>query len=376
MERGVSSTGDQQRVVDPVGVADPVDGVESPGTRWDRAGSTIALRWPISARVTASLIALALVVGVFTITTGGTLLQVDNIVSILDGASQLGIIAVGVTLLMIGGEYDLSVGETFVLTGMVVGLLFPHVGEVPALILGLLVAAAVGAFNGVATVYLGLPSFISTLGTYFALSGIILILTNGAPVTPTGTHELYNVLNGGIGSNGAKLELLWWLGLVVVATVVLGRTRFGNHVFATGGDRVSAANNGVMTARVRIVLFVICAVLAGFAGVVQLGDIGTMAADAGSGLQLNAIAAAVIGGTSLFGGTGGVVDSVIGAVFLSLVSTALILSGASPQYYLLFVGLVVIVTVSLHLRASRLWNTVLGILSVRRGTGNSSGSLL
>jgi simple sugar transport system permease protein len=327
------------------------------------------LRWPISARVTASLLALLLVVIVFAFTTHGQLLNHNNIIAILSGASQLGIITVGVTLLMIGGEYDLSVGQTFVLSGMVTGLALPHMNQVLAILCGLLAALAVGLFNGIATVYLGLPSFISTLGSFFGLSGIVLIISSGTPVTPTGSYAFYSVLNKSVGNGGLKLQLFWWIGIALVAAVFLERSRFGNHVFATGGDRVAAASTGVRTGRVRIVLFALCSVLAGFAGIVQLSDIATMSADAGGGYNLEAIAAAVIGGASLFGGVGGVIDGVIGTVFLGMVSTALILSGADPLYYQLFVGLAVVASVSVYLRGSSLWNAVVGMRSLRRVDG-------
>ena len=312
--------------------------------------------------------ALAVVIVVFAFTTHGQLLATDNVISILDGAAQLGIVTVGVTLLMIGGEFDLSVGETFVLSGAVMGILMPQIGIIPALIVALLAAAMVGVFNAVATVVLGLPSFIATLGSFYAVSGIILILNGGEPVTPSGTPLVYNVLDANIG-NQVKLEVLWWVGIALCVGFVLQRTRFGNRIFATGGDRRAADRNGVRTPRVRITLFILCAVLAGFAGIIQLADIGTIAADAGDGLQLEAIAAAVIGGASLFGGIGGIADGVIGSIFLTLVSTALILSGASPSYYELFVGLVLVGTVWMHLRASGSWAKVAGRLTLRRSTG-------
>jgi simple sugar transport system permease protein len=329
-------------------------------------GARRTVRWPISPRVTVSLAALLAVIVVFSITTSGSLLHGNNVTAILTGSAQLGVIAVGVTLLMIGGEYDLSVGQTFVISAMVTGLALPHVGQGPAIVLGLLAAVAVGVVNGLVTVYLGLPSFIATLGMFFALSGLILIVSGGNPVSPSGTPGFYSVLDAHMGSSGLKVELIWWLGIAIVAGVVLERTTFGNHVFAAGGDRKSAAASGVRTNRVRMILFVVTALLAGFAGLIQLADIGTMAADAGTNYNLEAIAAAVIGGASLFGGVGGVIDSVIGSVFLGLVSTGLILSGANPEYYQLFVGVVMTVTVALYLRGSGLWDAITGMRSMRR----------
>jgi simple sugar transport system permease protein len=321
-----------------VGVEETVDA--APAEKLAEAVSRRSIKWPISSRVTVSLAALLVVIIVFTFTTSGTLLHSNNITSILTGSAQLGIIAAGVVLLLIAGEYDLSVGQTF--------------------------AVAIGLFNGSATVYLGLPSFIATLGSFFGLSGIILLVSGGNPVSPANKFAFYNVLDKPLGTSGLKLELLWWLAIAVVAAVVLERTRFGNHIFATGGDRLASSNTGVRTNRVRMILFVVTAVLAGFAGIIQLADIGTMSADAGTNYNLEAIAACVIGGASLFGGVGGVVDSVIGTIFLGLVSTALILSGANPQYYQLFVGIVLVASVALYLRGSVLWDTVVGWRSLRR----------
>lgn len=342
----------------------------TPAEKLAEAVSRRSVKWPISSRVTVSLAALLVVIIVFTFTTSGTLLHTNNITSILTGSAQLGIIAVGVVLLLIAGEYDLSVGQTFVMAGMVTGIMVPHVGEIGGIALGLLVAVAIGLFNGAATVYLGLPSFIATLGSFFGLSGIILLVSNGNPVSPSSRFAFYNVLDKPLGTSGFKVELIWWLAIAIVGGIVLERTRFGNHIFATGGDRIAASNTGVRTNRVRMILFVITALLAGFAGIVQLADIGTMSADAGTNYNLEAIAAAVIGGASLFGGVGGVVDSIIGTIFLGLVSTALILSGANPQYYQLFVGIVLVGSVALYLRGSQMWDAVNGWRSLKR-TGAS-----
>ena len=312
-------------------------------------------RRPRSAYLSNRMIAVIGVVVVLVLvlegTSGGRLLTATNLGGAFDTAAEVGFIAIGVTMLMIGGEFDLSVGQTFVAGALTFAALFKPIGVVPAIIVALLLGAGIGLVNGFVTLFFGIPSFITTLGTYYAIAGIIVIITNGSPVSLVTVPKSFAFLNGSMGPLGTQWQVVWWLGLAVIAAVVLHRTRFGNHIFAAGGSRSAAENTGVRVVRVKMALFVIASLSASFSGIVLFALYADVEASAGSGLQLQAIAAAVIGGTALFGGVGTVYGGVIGSFFLGIIDVGLVLSGASTTYYELFVGVVLIAAVVLQARA-------------------------
>jgi len=289
-------------------------------------------------------------------TSGGRLLQGVNIGGVLDSSSEIGFIAIGVTILMIGGEFDLSVGQSFVASGMTFASIYQTVGVVPAIIVGLAIGATIGLLNGFITLFFGIPSFITTLGTSYVIAGMILLVSGASPISAISLPASFHVFGGDVFSLPVRWEVVWWIGLVVVMGLVLHKTAFGNHVFAAGGKPEVAKNIGVRVVRTKMVLFVLCGMFAAFSGIVLFAHLGDIEASAGSGLQLEAIAAAVIGGTALFGGVGTVYGGAIGSLFLGVLTVGLVLSGASTTYYELFVGIVLIAAVALQAKVEGLGN--------------------
>ena len=298
-------------------------------------------------------LAFALVFVVFLILAGSQFVTGQTWSGIMNSGAELGIVALGVAVLMIAGEFDLSVGTTFALTGMVVGMMLnAHTAPgVIVLLVGLAIGAGIGLLNGLITVFLRIPSFITTLGTWLFWGGITLLVHSGLPVSYFGNSSFVNVFGGRIGGTQFRWETIWWLALAVGVLVVMQRTRWGNWVHATGGSRKTAEAVGVDTRRVRLAAFMLAGVLASFAGIVSFSHLLSMAPDNGNNLQLNAIAAAVIGGTALTGGVGRIGGVFVGTVLLSMLSSGLVLAGASTTYYQIFVGLIVIAAVTMHSNA-------------------------
>jgi simple sugar transport system permease protein len=292
---------------------------------------------------------------IFSVLSSGSFDSVQTWGGISSTASELGIVTVGVTLLMICGEFDLSVGANFSFAALVMAMMLQdHHNTLLALLTDLAIGAGIGLLNGVVTVFLAIPSFITTLGTFFLWTGITLIVTGGETVTilPPAPSVL-NVLGGQL-SGQVRVEVLWWLGLALLVGVVLQRTVIGNWFYAVGGKRTAAVEAGVPVRRTRIVAFVICGVFAGFAGAVQLGHLGSMSASFGTTYQLEAIAAAVVGGTALAGGRGSMLGAVVGTVMLEMLDSGLILSGVSPYWYEAVIGAILILAVAMHTRIGQI----------------------
>lgn len=282
-------------------------------------------------------------------------LTLDSLASILTVAAELGIVAAGVTFLMICGEFDLSVGSVLGVSAMIFALTAKAGWPLFAgWVVALLASAVLGFLNGFVTVRAGIPSFITTLGTMMFWRGILLAVTGGFPVTyfPKGMPAMFFALNGRFAGQ-FRTSALWFLGLAVILNVVLTRTRYGNAVYATGGNREAARVLGIATDKVKLINFVIAAVLAGLAGCVQFARFFSVDPMRGFGLELEAIAAAVIGGTLLTGGAGNLVGTIFGVLLVGMVRSGLVQAGAPAYWYQAFVGLIVVVAVILNTNLRR-----------------------
>ncbi len=268
-----------------------------------------------------------------------------SIANILTVVAELGVVSVGVTFLMIAGEFDLSVGSVLAVTAMSFALMakaeWPHL---LALFLAIGLAVLIGWLNGVITVKAGIPSFITTLGTMMFWRGILLAVTGGFPISYWGRSGLLLALNGKFAGDFRMSAI--WLGIIVaIFAVLLTRTPYGNAVFAVGGNREAARTLGVNVNRVKISCFIITAVLAGLAGIIQFARFKTVDPLRGTGLELEAIAAAVIGGTLLTGGYGSVVGTLLGVLLIGMVYSGLVMAGAPAYWYRAFIGVILIVAV-------------------------------
>lgn len=276
-------------------------------------------------------------------------LSMDNIQTILVIVPELGIMVAGVTVLMISGEFDLSVGSIFALSPIIMVKLINSGWNLwLATILALALCCGVGLLNGVVTVELGIPSFITTLGTMMVWRGVVLLITKGwPPFFPEEAVPLTQIIVGEIGF--VRLSVIWFGIIILFFWILLERSRFGNWIFATGGNPGTARALGINTKRVKCVNFMISSFLAGFSGLIQACRLQAVIPSAGSGVELQAIAASVIGGTFLTGGIGSVVGSSIGCFLIRIIDNGLVMARAPGYWFRVFIGMILIIAVVLNI---------------------------
>src|SRR3989440_3338934 len=279
--------------------------------------------------------------------------------SYLSVSAELAIQAVPVALLMIGGEFDLSVGSTVGATGMMIAILTAQYGWSvwAAIVAALIFAVLIGTLNGYLVLRTGLPSFIITLGTGYILLGSTTGLTskltgltvvNGIDQAPgySSAHAIFATALGG--GQLFPIEILWALALVVLATWLLLGTSFGNWIFGVGGDANAARNIGVPVARVKILLFIGTAVCSCLLAIIQ--DMTFTNADVlrGQGNEFFAIVAAVVGGVLLTGGYGSAIGAMFGALVFGIVEEGIVFAGVDANWYKAVVGLILLLAVLLN----------------------------
>lgn len=277
-------------------------------------------------------------------------LTYGNMVNIFTVTAELGVMAVGVCFLMISGEFDLSVGSVFAVAPMV-GALLAAEGQPLAvgIIAGLGVAAAIGIVNGQLVLRTGVPSFIVTLGGMMFFRGVVLATSGGFPVSYLEPDPLMNFL-GGRTAIGLRWSGIWFILLVIIFQAILTRTRYGNHVSAVGGNEGTAKAVGISVSKVKLTNFVLCSMTAGLAGFMRFGRFSSVDPTSGRLMELEAIAACVIGGALLTGGYGSIVGAFLGAFLMGVMRSGLILAGAPPYWYQGFIGLVLVIAVILNTR--------------------------
>lgn len=276
-----------------------------------------------------------------------------NLTGVFTIVSELGIITIGVAFLMIAGEFDLSVGSVYALCGFLFVTLANSFNSVLALIITLVVAACIGFLNGTITLRAGIPSFITTLGTMMFLRGLMLAVTGGRSVVYNGDLIVPTMLTRFIG-RGFRPSHIWFLALALFFSLILTRTRYGNWVFATGGKKEVARAMGINVNRVKVVNFMISAVLAGLAGIIVINRFGVANASFGTGMELEAIASAVIGGTFLMGGYGTIIGAFFGAFLVGMMRTGLLMVGAPAYWYQAFVGAILVTAATINIKLRRL----------------------
>ena len=299
----------------------------------------------------------ALVVFVFFAALSDVFRSGSGIANWLDPASTLGIVAVAVALLMIGGEFDLSAGVMVGTTGLTTAMLSTYYGWNlwAAIFASLALALGIGFLNGYLVVRTGLPSFIITLGTFLMLQGLNLGVTKlvtdtvqvGAIEQTTGYDLARRVFASTITVGGVSFQIaiLWWLLITVVGSYVLLRTRFGNWTFAIGGDTPAARNVGVPARRTTITLFMTVSAAAWFVGTIQAVRLTSVQANTGIGAELTYIVAAVIGGCLLTGGYGSVIGASLGALIFGMTSQGIVYAGWDADWFRFFLGAMLLLAV-------------------------------
>jgi simple sugar transport system permease protein len=279
--------------------------------------------------------------------------QLNGITSL---SASIGIVAVGVTFLMISGEFDLSVGAVFGLSAVVFGKLIGDYGLNPWLafpaMLG--IAACIGLVNGLVTTRFGIPSFITTLATLLVVQGVDLVISGGNTILYFGHSSLMTLLGGSIPHTTLDNRVVWFVGLTIALWYLLERTPYGNRSSASGGRAGVARAMGVRTRNVKTINFMICSACAALSGILQFSSYGAASAQDGQDYELLAIVAAVIGGTSLFGVTGTIIGTFIGAIILGMLQAGLILIGVPGSWYEPLIGVILVVAVIVNVRLSNL----------------------
>jgi len=317
--------------------------------------------------------ALLLIVGFFYLLEPA-FLSSRNIRAILNVVTFVGIIAVGQTILLIAGEFDLSVGSLAGLSAVVAGKLMTDAAlPVPiAIIGGMAVGAALGLVNGLIVVRLGIPAFIQTLGMLFIGQGLIQVVTNGYPVYPL-PPEISAVGMANLGF-GLGWSFVFFVGVVVIADLVLRRTVLGRNLYATGGNKEVARLVGINTATYKIGAFTLVGALSGIAGMFVMGDLGSATTSIGSGWELVVIAGVVVGGVSLFGGAGTVLGGVIGILLLKVVQSGLVVIGVNSNWQQIAVGVIMVLAVGLDILRRRYFITGANVGKTPGKTAGAEGT--
>jgi ribose/xylose/arabinose/galactoside ABC-type transport system permease subunit len=270
-----------------------------------------------------------------------------NFMVILATYPELALVALGITILMISGEFDLSVGSVFAVSPIVTMILIAdyELNFILSIFFGIFSAAIIGFINAITTVKFKIPSFIATLGMLFMARSLAVVISDGFP--PSVPKDLpIEWLVGRV--DMLRVSIFWLIGIAIICNFILKKTNLGNWIFATGENKHAAKDLGINTFRVKVICFVLCSVLAGFAGIIQSFRIGSVITSLGQGLELQAIASAVVGGASLMGGIGSAFGALIGTLLLSIIDNILILSRIDGNWFKFAVGALIVIAVILN----------------------------
>ena len=272
----------------------------------------------------------------------------------LNAAAPLGVLAVGVALLMIGGEFDLSVGSILGAAGMCIMLLTTHFGWAlwPAIAATLALCLLIGFLNGYAVVRTGLPSFIVTLATLFIVRGLTVAASRGLTrrtqlggLDDVTGYETARLLFGSDPVAGLRVSLVWWIAMTLLGTWILLRSPWGNWIFAAGGQPEAARNAGVPVDRVKVGLFMTTALCAGIVAILQVVRFTSADALRGQLQEFHAIIVVVMGGTLLTGGYGSVVGAALGALIFGMVRQGIVMAGVDADWFQVFLGAMLLAAV-------------------------------
>lgn len=318
-----------------------------------------------------------LVFVIFYFLASSSMFSLEGSLSWIEQAALIGILAVGVCLLMIAGEFDLSIGSMIGFAGMMMAILIVEyeLNASLALVLTFIVSLAIGFLNGYLVIKTKLPSFIITLGTLFILRGLTValsrLLTNQTLVSGVNEHSANSILAAFFGGEsftglfsflakmniiasyddgtpvitGIKMVVIWWIGLSIVGIIILRLTKYGNWIYATGGDEQASKNMGVPTDKVKIMLFMLTALCASIFAACQVFDYGSADAQRGLLKEFEAIIAVVMGGALLTGGYGTVIGAFLGALIFGVVNIGISYTNIDSDYFRVFLGCMLLMAV-------------------------------
>jgi simple sugar transport system permease protein len=282
-----------------------------------------------------------------------TFLSAGNISNLLAFTPELGMIALGMTLLMTSGEFDLSVGSVFGFAPIVMWTLYN--AEAASLEIGFLVAMGlavlIGFVNGWFVTWLKIPSFLVTLGMLLVVRGTALYITDGFPQgTWTAQSPMMELIVGDfyIGQFRVYASLLWFILFAVILGYILTQSKFGNWIQASGGNPSSARARGVRVSQTKIILFILTAAMAAYAGITSSIRVSAANPNSGTGYELEVIAMVVIGGTALNGGRGTIIGTVLGVLILRTMRNGIVMIGVPGLAYNIFIGAIILGMMALH----------------------------
>jgi simple sugar transport system permease protein len=301
----------------------------------------------------ASILLVAIGLMVYFQAVRSVFLSHDNLVTVSQYLAPVAIIAVGEVLLLVCGEIDLSVGNVYTLAPFLMhyAVDYYHLPPVLAIVIVLLVASAIGLVNGLVTVMLRVPSFVTTLGMLFAISGITLITSHAFPVAiPPPAEGIGRWLGAAPWS-----ELTWALLIVALFHILLTSTRWGLHTVAVGGNLLGATEAGVKVRRIKVGNFMITSTLGAFTGILEAFRVASIDPSAGgTQIMFFAVAAAVIGGTALAGGSGTIIGALVGALVLAVLQDGFNLIGISANAFDLILGVAILIAMISNVHLARL----------------------
>jgi ribose/xylose/arabinose/galactoside ABC-type transport system permease subunit len=273
-----------------------------------------------------------------------------NLMNIMNQNAIFGILSIGMAFVIIAGCIDLSVGSIVALAGVLTVDVFINYGLAAGIVLGLLIGAFVGLCNGLLVAGIGMPPFVATLGMQQVIRGIVYVITNGIPVR--GVPTQYNFLGYGKIA-GVPISMIIWLSLALIMFLVLRFTRYGQHLYAVGGNEHASWLSGVNAKRVKTIAFVLSGIFSALAGVILTLRVLQATADAGTSYETTAIASCIVGGIAMEGGQGNILSSVVGVIIMGLILNMLQLLGVTSYWQSTATGSIIILAVAIDFIAEK-----------------------
>lgn len=305
-----------------------------------------------SVREIGVFVALIIMVIIFALI-DSSYVTVGNFVDIVKQATINGILAIGITFAIISGGIDLSLGSTFAIVIVAVGqLTVLGVPPVAAVCAGAVLGTFMGSINGLLVTKMRLQPFIATLGTMSVFRGIAYVVTGGWPVL--NIPDAYRKSLGAKVIGDVPISIFVLFAIAVIAHILLKKTRFGNYLFAVGGNEEAAKLSGVNVDRTKILAYSMCGFCVAFAGMIMLANLGTGEPATGQGYELDAIAASAIGGTRMAGGKGSILGTFLGALLLAALKIGLIITGVSTFWQYIVTGIIIVIAAYFEVIQSKL----------------------
>lgn len=280
-------------------------------------------------------------------------LSVNNILNVLRQTSINSVIAIGMTLVILTGGIDLSVGSILALTGAFgASLIANGVNPILAIIIAIVIGGLFGIFNGLLISYAKLQPFIVTLVTMTLLRGATLVFTDGKPIPVRDGGDFFDNIGGGYFFN-IPIPIYIMIALFIAGYYILNNIKFGRYIYAIGGNEEATKLSGVNTSKYKTLVYGVCGALSALAGVIVTSRLGSAQPTAGSGYELDAIAAVVLGGTSLAGGVGTITGTALGAIIIGVLGNALNLLNVSSYYQMMVKALVILIAVLIDKKSSK-----------------------